>query len=366
MKQVLLVVLVGLTSMLMSCIGPFSKEYWTFSKKNPAEMQRVETHTYQTSHFFFPNKPNSILFRLSPPGMQFDVSESYEIQLSCEADIVGVIVARRIGDEFRLVLKDEIVGLHWTAYSCSEFNEFIRRLTSSNSEKCISGMELIFYTDESNTLHYIPSDWPLCLYGHDEKIWIPFYSVVNTLRNSDAGIGKWKDWTRPLEIFDKEKASKTALIASELPKSLDKRLSEKKQIVLMDPAADFIMVEKLDTNSYLRAFIEDNRVVYEHSEHGKILKTSEDADISSFDEMQESLNSYKTEMWEDSARCSEPLNAFYWNDENFLNSIFFHCETEKQTVWSLRKKIEGWFKLKLNMLEETEMNPDDSKKEPGN
>jgi len=51
---------------------------------------------------------------------------------------------------------------------------------------------------------------------------------------------------------------------------------------------------------------------------------------------------------------------------NFLNSIFFHCETEKQTVWSLRKKIEDWFKLKLNMLEETEVNPNNSKNEPGN
>ena len=363
MKCMLLCVLLSATFMLISCVGPFPK-------KNPAEIQTAETHEIWSSHFFFPNKPNAIWFHLVPPGIgiRLHYSRDYEVYLSCEADSVGVIVIQSDKDwHFPPVSKIEIVDHHRTAYPCGRFNEFIRRLTSSKSEKCISRLGWIFYTDELNSLRYIPSNWPLCLYDHDETTWNPLDSVVYALRNSDADVGEWKDWVSPLKIFNKTEAIKSfSLNDFDLPRSFDKRLYEKKQIILMNPAADFIMVENLDHFSYFRAFVEENRVVYELSERGKILKTSEDVDAPSFDEMLESLNSYKTEMWMDSAKCNEPLKSFYWNDEKSLNSIYFHCETENQEVWSLRKKVEDWFKSKLNMLEENEMNTDGSKNEPGN
>ena len=152
---------------------------------------------------------------------------------------------------------------------------------------------------------------------------------------------------RPLQIINNPDAEKYSMTSS--LKDFDNRFMNKKQILSLNLDTSVTFVENLDDFPYYRAFVEENRVVYELSERGKILKTSEDTDVISFEKMQESLKSYKTEAWEISARCKEPWRSFYWNDENFLNSIYFHCETDKQEVWSLHKKIEDWFKAKLDI-----------------
>lgn len=351
MKQVLLVILVGLTSMLMSCVAPSHE-------RTPVTRQ---TRTVWSSHFVFPNKPNVISLYIT--NIFFDQMEHFDMFFSCCEDSVDISVMRKYY-WFDPPPQSITEARQKVPYPCSKFNEFVNRLASSKSEKCVSRSTSTFFMDETNTLRFISSDWGLCLFDHDENVWSPLDSAFSALGNSDAGVGKWKDRLRPLKIVDKPSSEDSS--GRSAPKYFDKRLTDKSQIFLLELDTTTTFIENIDAFPYFRAFIEGDSIVYEFSENGKILKSTKDADFPTFEVMRESLRNYKTETWEVSLSCKDGFSSFHWNDENSLNAIFFYCETEKQAVWSLRKKIEGWFKLKLNMLEEIEMNPDDSKKEPGN
>lgn len=350
MKHISLSLLLGMTLALMSCIG-------TFPKKDPAEMQREQTHEIWSSRFSFPNRPNVISYRFHNPQIMFDASEDIQIDLSCNEDSVDILVIRSYMEWNNLPksVKEE----HYKApYSCSMFNEFIRRLASVKPEKCESRNAYsinsdinptIIFTDESNTLRHVSYYGRFCAFGRNEMERTPLESIDYDLRKFIMDAGAWKNLVvnRPLRIIDNPDAVKYSMTSS--LKNFDKRFMKKKQILSLNQDTSFTFVENLDVLPYFRAYIEDNRVVYELSENGKILKTSEDTDVLSFEKMLESLRSYKTEAWEISARCKEPLRSFYWNDENFLNSIYFYCETDKQEVWSLHKKMEDWFKAKLDI-----------------
>lgn len=367
MKCMLLCVLLSATFMLISCVGPFTK-------KNPAEIQTAETHEIWSSRFSFPNSPNVISYRFHNPEIIFDASENIQIDLSCNEDSVDILVIRSY-IEWNPPPKSEKEEHYKAPYSCSMFNEFIRRLASVKPEKCVSRnaysinsdiSPTIIFTDESNTLRHVSYYGRFCAFGRNEMERTPLESIDYDLRKFIMDAGAWKNLVvnRPLRIIDNPDAVKYSMTSS--LKNFDKRFMKKKQILSLNQDTSFTFVENLDVLPYFRAYIEDNRVVYELSENGKILKTSEDTDVLSFEKMLESLRSYKIETWVISASCKGPWKSFYWNDENFLNSIYFHCETEKQEVLSLRKKVEDWFKSKLNMLEENEMNTDGSKNEPGN
>ena len=351
MKQVLLVILVGLTSMLMSCVAPSHE-------RTPVTPQ---TRTVWSSHFVYPNKPNVISLYFM--NAFFDQWENFDMFFSCHEDSVDISVTREYF-WFNPPPESVIEARQKVPYPCSKFNEFVDRLASSKSEKCVSRSTSTFFMDESNTLRFISPKWGLCLFDHDENVWSPLDSAFSALGNSNAGVGKWKDRLRPLKIVDKPSSEDSS--GRSAPKYFDKRLTDKSQIFLLELDATTTFIENIDAFPYFRAFIEGDSIVYEFSENGKILKSSKDADSLTFETMRESLRNYKTDTWETSPSCKDGFSSFHWNDENSLNAIFFYCETEKQEVWLLRKKIEGWFKLKLNMLEEIEMNPDDSKKEPGN
>ena len=350
MKHLSLSLLLGMTLALMSCIG-------ASSKKDPVETHRVETLDAWSSRFSFPNSPNVISYRFHNPQIMFDASESIQINLSCNEDSVDILVIRSYM-EWNPPPKSVKEEHYKVSYSCSKFNEFIRRLASVKSEKCESRNAYsinsdinptIIFTDESNMLRHVSYYGRFCAFGRNEMERTPLESIDYDLRKFIMDAGAWKNLVvnRPLQIINNPDAVKYSMTSS--LKDFDNRFMNKKQILSLNQDTSFAFVENLDDFSYYRAFVEENRVVYELSEHGKILKTSEDTDVPSFEKMQEPLRSYKTEAWEISARCNEPWKSFYWNDENFLNSIYFHCETDKQEVWSLHKKIEDWFKAKLDI-----------------
>lgn len=282
--------------------------------------------------------------------------ENVAVNLSCSGDSVDVVVIRSYS-EWGPSPVSRTEEHHRIACSCGIFNKFIKRLASVKPEKCESRnaysinsdiSSSIFFTDESNSLGYVSYNGRLCAFGSNEKDRSPLESIDYDLRRFITDVGAYKGLIidRPLKTINKPDVPKYSMVSS--IKNIDNRFNDEIQIFLFDQDTSAAFVENLDAFSHFRAFIEGSSVVYEFSENGKIVQKNKDTDVKMFEKMLEFMRSYKTETWKVSSDCRSPFKSLYWNERQSLNLISFRCATEKQEVWSLYKKIEDWFKLKLN------------------